>query len=119
MKKSDLYLALAILLAALALYLFFRVGKEAGAAAIVTVDGEEIARLPLETDAIYTVEGDYTNIVQVEDGSVSVVYADCPDQICVETGHIYHTGQTITCLPNRMVVEVTGAEEFRLDAVVR
>ena len=35
--------------------------------------------------------------------------ADCPDKLCVKTGRISKTGETIVCLPHRVVVEIIGA----------
>ena len=45
--------------------------------------------------------------VMVIDGTkVYMESADCPNQICVHHGAISHTGETIVCLPNRVVIEI-------------
>lgn len=52
--------------------------------------------------------------VVIDEGRVSVVDADCPDKIC-EQGAISQTGQSIVCLPNRVVIVVL---DDSLDGVV-
>jgi len=45
--------------------------------------------------------------VMVIDGTkVYMESADCPNQICVHHSSISHKGETIICLPNRVVIEI-------------
>ena len=73
-----------------------------GRYAVVTVNGEEIARISLENDGEQTVNKTHTVIV--EDGFVSIVEAPCPDRICVRHPSISRTGETIVCLPYHLTV---------------
>ena len=41
-----------------------------------------------------------------KDGSVTVQDADCPDKICEKHRAINRTGETIICLPHKLVVEI-------------
>lgn len=45
-------------------------------------------------------------ILVISDGKADMESADCPNQICVHHGAISHTGETIVCLPNRVVIEI-------------
>ena len=45
-------------------------------------------------------------ILIISDGKADMESADCPNQICVHHSAISHTGETIVCLPNRVVIEV-------------
>lgn len=78
---------------------------------VVSVDGKKIAEYPMSVDAVYTVEG-YNggiNIVVINDGYVYIREATCPGyQDCVEEGRKKYPGETITCLPNRVIVEIVG-----------
>ena len=47
-----------------------------------------------------------TNTVCVRPGSIAIVSASCPDQICVHQGFISTSLLPITCLPNRLVIRV-------------
>ena len=45
-------------------------------------------------------------ILVISDGKADMESADCPNQICVHHSAISHIGETIVCLPNRVVIEV-------------
>lgn len=65
--------------------------------------------LPLSQDTQVTVESSLgANTIEVSDGRVCVSQADCANQICVDTGWISAEGQTITCLPHKLIVEVVS-----------
>ena len=55
-------------------------------------------------------EGTSYNLVSVTDGMVVVEDADCKDQICVRHKAISSRGESIICLPHRLVVEIVGGE---------
>ena len=42
---------------------------------------------------------------------VSIQEANCPDQICVTWGNISKAGQTIVCLPHKVVISMIGGRE--------
>ena len=42
---------------------------------------------------------------------VSVTQSDCPGQDCVHSGAVSRAGQSIVCLPARIVVELVGAAD--------
>lgn len=50
------------------------------------------------------------NLVSVTDGAVVMEAADCRDQICVHHKPISSKGESIICLPHRLVVEIVGGE---------
>ena len=85
MKKTDLILALAAILAAAGIWLFYSAGAEKGLTAVVTVDGEVRAEMPLTENGDVTIETEWGyNIVHTENGQAFVTEADCRDQICVD-----------------------------------
>ena len=45
-------------------------------------------------------------IMIIKDGEVYMQEADCPNQICVHHAPISHRGETIVCLPNRIIIEI-------------
>lgn len=121
MKKTDFLLILLALAAAAGIWLFYSAGAEQGLSAVVTVDGEWKAELPLEENGenSVTIEtaGGY-NVITAKDGAVFVTEADCRDQICVDHKHISKVGETIVCLPHKLVVEIVGDAPADVDAVV-
>lgn len=56
--------------------------------------------------------------IEVSDGKVRVVKSDCPRQICVNMGWIAYAGDTIVCVPNRILIEITSVGAPVMDAVV-
>ena len=65
----------------------------------------------------FVVEGDYTNVISVEDGKAAIIESDCPGADCVHSGWIHEPGRSIVCLPNRVEIRMEGASE--VDFVVR
>ena len=49
-----------------------------------------------------------TNKVRIESDGVYMENANCPDKLCVHQGRISKTGQSIICLPNKIIVEIVG-----------
>ena len=119
MKRWDVILVLVALLAAAGIYFFYMGGAKAGGNAIITVDGAVFDSLPLNKDDTRLVETQWGyNVVKVEDGFVSVTEADCRDSICINHRKISKTGETIVCLPHKMVVTIQGGEKSEADMVV-
>ena len=108
MKKKDLILAGAVLLLAGILALALRLPKtENGNTMKVTVDGEVYGTYSLaENQTVKIQTGHGTNVLVIENGSVHMEEADCPDGYCMEQGGISGQKQTIVCLPHKLVVEV-------------
>ncbi len=46
------------------------------------------------------------NIIQVISGAICISKASCPDKICVGQGYISNSLVPITCLPNKLVIEL-------------
>ena len=118
--KNDIVLICALLLVALAAWGVLRLTREKGGEVIVTVDGQLAATIPLTVDATLPVgEGQgFRNVVEVSGGRVRVAEADCPDRLCVRQGWISWDGESIVCLPHKLVVTVRGTGRD-LDAVAR
>ncbi len=57
-------------------------------------------------------------VLEVEDGKIRVLpmpRETCPLQICSSVGWIERPGQAIVCLPNRMIITISGESEDPLD----
>ena len=110
MKKRDIILIASILAVAIALFLIVELTKEEGAGVTVKVDGVKVAEYSLTADGTYPLNGG-TNILVIENGKAYLTDANCPDKLCVHQGKISMTGETITCLPNKLTVTVFGTEQ--------
>ena len=110
----DILVVLAVVALAAASALTVWPGRDSGSlTAVVTADGEELDRFaPADLAAgprTYAHNG-YTLTVTAEDGGLRVSEADCPTQDCVHTGTISRSGQSIVCLPARIIIQLSGGQ---------
>lgn len=118
-KKADIVLFVVLVLAGLALSWLSVRDTGAARQAVVTVNGQPYGTYDLSRDQEITIrQNDHTNKITIKDGQVQMSYSDCKNQVCVNDGKISRTSQSIVCLPNRVMVEITGGEE-ELDAVAQ
>ena len=103
----DIALILIILALSTAILIVTRSRKEQGAYVVVMVQNEEIARYSLDGDGIYAINGG-TNTIEIKDGRVRMLEAQCPNHLCIRQGWIRFEGQSIVCLPNKVTVTVRG-----------
>lgn len=107
---ADIILVGVLLIISLSVFLIVTLTKEEGAVAVVTVDGREVGRYSLFVDGEYSLNGG-TNTLVIKEGKAFVTYASCPDGLCKHQGKISATGERIVCLPNKVMIEIVGAEE--------
>ena len=113
--KRDALLIAGLLAAAMICWFMVRPGG-AGAWAVVTQYGKEIARYPLSEPISVTLGEENYNTLTIADGKISVTDANCGDHTCIHTGAISREGQQIICLPHELVIEITGGDASELDA---
>ena len=116
-------LAVVLLAAACALALWGGGDDGEVLTAVISVDGVETERIPLAglTDTERTVESSGCTLhIHLTETEVWVASSDCPTQDCVRTGHISRGGQSIVCLPARVIVTLEGgpAADGGVDAVI-
>lgn len=128
-KRNDMILIVTVLLIAAvsfivmsASFIFKRVsgsGGDSGLRLEIAVNSEPVLDEPLdsfEDQFVYEVTtpdgGNNTFIIsEDESGNMSVrcSEADCPDNVCVETGTITHADEIIVCLPHRVTARLYEA----------
>lgn len=122
--KWDIIVISAILLVAvisLTLVLAFR---REGSLVVVSVDGVTVGEYPLNVNATYelsgataTEENPVTNVLVIENGAAYLTEANCPDKTCVTRGKIKYVGQSRTCLPNKLTVQIVGKDDSGFELV--
>lgn len=80
---------------------------------------EKIAAYPLTEDGVYVLSGAEkgTNLLKVQAGKAWIESADCPDGLCIRQGSISKSGQSIICLPHKLVITIEGGEKAEVDAI--
>ena len=91
MKQIDKILAAGLLLTAVLLGIFLFAGTEYGSYAL---------------DKEQTIDLGTGNHLEIRGGEIRMTEADCPDQICVQTGSISKEHEMIVCMPHKVIVEI-------------
>ncbi len=120
LKPWDWILFIAIMLSSLLVFIYFTgkikaPDKDAQGIVSITKNGRPYGSFDLNEDRLIDMG---SNVIAIKDGFVYMEEADCKNQICVNTGKISAPGQNIVCLPNRIIVTITGKEEG-FDAVAK
>ena len=118
--RWDGLLALLVAAAAVALLFFLRPAESNFLTASIVLDGETIGTYDLtgltEPVTLTVDQADYPLTIRLEPGRVCIGESACPSQDCVHTGWISRAGEQIICLPNRLVISLTGGQQ-EFDAV--
>lgn len=109
-KRNDLLLIVGVFLAIAVVCVVrgFVMNGSSSDYVEIRLNGEVVAEYPLGEDReeIFTSpDGGYNKVV-IEDGSVCVSEADCPDKHCVHKGAVSEVNETIICLPHRLVIKL-------------
>ncbi len=116
-NKFDLVIIAVSSILAVALMFVFNSGKHVGQYAEVYLANELVVRIDLQTKEERLIKIKDNLIIKVfNDGSVAVVESDCPDKICLKTGKIKEVGQSIVCVPNRLLIVIVGSSD--VDVVI-
>lgn len=91
------------------LYLLAVQNPAKGCIADIYQNGKLIQSIPLDQvrePYSLEIEGDNgcVNHIEIRPGSIGILWADCPDKLCVNQGFIHSPAIPITCLPNRLVI---------------
>lgn len=113
-RKADIILFIILIVLGLAITYALSLSRSEGETVVIRSNGELFASYSLDEDRTVKVPvagvSDKYNIVEIRDGSVSVTEATCSNQVCVETGKISKSGESIVCLPNKLIVRIEGSE---------
>ena len=109
MKKvrNDVILILIfVFVTAVSAVLYFSFQQD-GSRAVVIQNGREFAAYSLNDNITREItDGTNTNVLVIEDGKARVLQATCPDKICVNHRPVSKAGETIVCLPAKLVIEI-------------
>lgn len=126
MKKRDFktekpfyvrdFVAVAMVLAVLIASIVMLTAKKGGIVEVY-VDGKLTYSYALDKNRTFEVDCDNgKNVVEIKDGKVSVIDADCNNRACVKSKAISKKGEQIVCLPHKLIVVIKGGSEGELDA---
>lgn len=118
--KNDILLIAVIVVIMVAGFLF-KGFSSSEITAEVYCDGELVETVNLtEKEEKKIVTGENKSVVIVaEDGKIYFEKSDCPDKVCIKSGELNQNGDFASCLPEKVVIKVSGvAESNEPDAIV-
>ena len=103
LKKKEVIIFVLVIIFALLMIVLFNSINTGGNTVVITENGQILYSLPLYKNAEIKLTH---NTVLIKNGEVRVTWADCKNQICVNTPSVHSGGGQIICLPNKVTVEV-------------
>ncbi len=128
LRKGDFVIAGAIALAALALLILPNLSAHPATSALLKEDGVVIREW---TSTMLTAGGQetltaagYSYTIAWENGRIRFLTANCPDQVCVQTGWISRDGAIAACVPGHLILKASGngsqtTETSQVDVIVK
>lgn len=117
-KKNDWILITVVITVAMVVFLIHSIiGSKGAGTIIVKIEGEVAGIYSLHENQEIEINGG-KNILVIKDGEADMIWADCPDKLCVKQKSISKNKENIICLPNKVVVEVESNENSEYDAVI-
>lgn len=114
LRRGDFVVFLAVLALAGGILFYYASVGTGGEYGEIWQNGRLVKRVKLAegyTETV-TVNGEkVTNVIEINGKRMRFISSDCNDQICVNTGWVSSTGQTAVCLPNRVILKITGQQQ--------
>lgn len=125
LKKGDLFIIIILVLASISWFMAdYLLPGNMAKQAVIEIDGQVFATIPLESNnepqiIPLQLPGDNEKhfTIMTEKGQIWVEKADCPNQVCVNTGKISKPNQSIVCLPNKVVIYIESSEKSNVDDI--
>lgn len=103
-KKADIILLVfTVIFGVILLFAMLFIPKTQGTTLVVSINNQEYMRVSLSDDQTISLP---ENTVIIKDGKAYVESSLCPDKVCINQGKISKKGETVICLPAKVVLEV-------------
>lgn len=126
MKKADFFVILVILLISASISFFtvktMHEGKNENKKVLITINGNVYKEFPLTKNIDKKIHIDSKfghNTIVINNGKVFMDESDCKDKICIKKGEISIVGDSIICLPNRLIIKIISDENPGLDVILK
>lgn len=128
-KRWDIIITILLVfvsLLPLAIFTYVHAGKvneDSILVAVISIDHEVVDRIIL-TDNVGVDTFDLTpsehdlNTIEVKDERIRMKSATCSDQVCVNFGFISKLGETIVCLPHKVLIEIQTIDGNTDDLII-
>ena len=116
--RNDCILIAVLIFGAFAAAFIYYISGSNGDLVNVYVDGRLTGEYLLSEDNNIIIQGynGGVNTLVIKDGAAYMKEADCPDKLCIHQGRISREGMELVCMPNRVVVRISGKDKSEIDA---
>lgn len=124
LKAGDFLIFIAIIAAACGIWIHLALIQTDQTYGEIWLDGELYQQIKLGNTAQQTVKLDGrtgTVTIEIDGKQMRFILSECPDHTCERTGWVSRVGQTAVCLPNRVMIKITGStdNENAVDIIVQ
>lgn len=102
MKKGD-FIIIAVVVMVFIVSAFAFLSLDEASRVVIKQDNKIVYDQSIDQNATFDTG---SNLVVINDGSVYIKEANCKNQDCVRHGKITKKGESIICLPNKVIVEI-------------
>ena len=111
-KKADIILLVVLVVIGLLSTVYIAASKSGGDTVIIEQNGKLYGKYSLYQDAevdVIATDSIRSDVhVSICGGTAKVTKSGCKNQVCVRHSEISSTGESIICLPNKVVVRIEG-----------
>ena len=114
-KKMDIVIIAVLLIISFTPHLiFFKTSQKSSKNnyAIIKVDGKIHKKIDLskvkKSEKVNLNLPNGKNTLLIKNNNIEMKSANCNDALCVKQGNISKVGQTIICLPHKLIIEIKG-----------
>lgn len=115
-KKGDVLIIVVLIFMSLCLLLKNFAQNDGDRYARVYENGQLVYTIDLNEKREYVIEINGGEL-HIDNGTVEYENSDCPDKTCESFGKLSRIGDTASCVPNRTVVIVVGADDDQPDII--
>lgn len=108
LKKKDFILIVIILIViAFTFGINYFVNTKSGENIEIYVDNKLYKTYSIDDEEEIKIHnGEGYNIVKIHDNGVEIIEASCPDKVCIHSGFITKSSESIVCLPNKVHIKI-------------
>lgn len=121
LKKGDIFIIFIIFFISISVFLFLFTNKSNTKVCLIKHNNDIVKTIHLDenTNDTVVIDDEYKTVISIENGNVFVEKSTCPNQVCVHTGKISNTYQSIACIPNKVLIEIIGNDDQEVDYIAK
>lgn len=116
--RSDLFLILTLVFFSIMSFLWIQIFNKPGQwIKIYSVD-KPVERVLLNIDRDINIRGNLgVTVLRIQDGSAWIIRSPCPQKLCMHMGKISRDGESLVCLPNKVMLLIEKNDRQQFDAI--